>query len=131
MRYFTIEQRETLERQLKARAAELRREIDAALERADTTEAGHLANRFEELDDEAVADLEESIDLASLERDMRELRQVVDATRRLHSPELGICSDCGGDIPYARLAAQPTATRCRACEALAERTAAPGVHAAL
>ena len=43
MKYFTIEQREKLERRLKQRAAELRLEIDDALERAESSEAGHLA----------------------------------------------------------------------------------------
>jgi DnaK suppressor protein len=131
MKYFTIEQRETLERKLRERSAELRREIDDALERADTSDAGHLANRFEEIDDEALADLEESIDLASLQRDMRELRQVSDAMKRLHTPDFGICSDCGADIPYAHLEAQPVASRCRACEALSERARAEDIHAAL
>jgi DnaK suppressor protein len=131
MKYFTIEQRETLERKLRERSAELRREIDDALERADTSDAGYLANRFEEIDDEALADLEESIDLASLQRDMRELRQVSDAMKRLHTPDFGICSDCGADIPYARLEAQPVASRCRACEALSEHSRAEDIHAAL
>jgi RNA polymerase-binding transcription factor DksA len=100
MRYFTIEQRETLDRRLKERAAELRSEIDEALERADTSEAG-------------------------------ELKQVGAAIKRLHTPDFGVCQDCGADIPYARLEAQPTAIRCRACEALTERTHAEHLHAAL
>ncbi len=36
--------------------------------------------------------------------------------RRLHSPDYGVCQRCGADIPYARLAAQPAALHCAACE---------------
>ena len=131
MRYFTIEQRESLERMMKARATELRREIVDALERADAEDAGHLVNRFEEVDDASLANLEESIDLASLQRDVRELREVSEALKRLHTPDFGVCSDCGGDIPFARLEVQPVAIRCRACEALSEQRHAQNVHAAL
>ena len=131
MRYFTIEQRETLERQLRSRATELRREIDAALEHAECEDADHLAKRFKEIDDEALANLEEGIELASLLRDVQELRAVKEAIQRIHSPDFGVCADCEGEIPYARLKAQPMATRCRACEALSERASAQPVHAAL
>jgi RNA polymerase-binding transcription factor DksA len=36
--------------------------------------------------------------------------------RRLHSPGYGVCRGCGADIPYVRLAAQPAALYCAACE---------------
>jgi RNA polymerase-binding transcription factor DksA len=42
------------------------------------------------------------------------------ALERLHEPEYGVCADCGEDIPYARLAASPFATRCTACQERAE-----------
>ncbi len=109
MRYFTIEQRERLDCRLNERAAELRREIDEA--RTEAPEGRMGENPVEVLSGEA--------------------RQVSSALKRLHSPDFGICQDCGTDIPYARLEAQPTATRCRACEALTERSHTPGIHAAL
>ena len=111
MRYFTIEQRETLDRRLNERAAELRRELDDG--RADSAER---AGGLDVGNDEAISG---------------QLRQVNAALKRLHSPDFGICQDCGADIPYARLEAHPTAIRCRGCEALTERAHAPGVHAAL
>jgi len=37
------------------------------------------------------------------------------ALARLHSPEFGVCERCGGDIPYARLSADPLARLCRSC----------------
>lgn len=131
MKYFTIEQRETLEQQLKSRATELRREIDDVLEHADGDRSGPLASRFQKIEDEAVADLEQCSEFASLQRELRELGAIKEAMRRLHSPDFGVCMICNTEIPYARLTAQPIATRCRACEALAERPATQPLHAAL
>ena len=121
MRYLTIEQRETLQAWLKYRSAVLHREIAAALRRSGTEEAIRLANHLEELGDEAVADLESSIEIAEIERDVRELREVKRALARLHEPEYGVCVDCGADIPYSRLSANPTAMRCISCQRRSER----------
>jgi DnaK suppressor protein len=103
VRYLTIEQRESLQRKLRDRASSLRDEIAAALR-----------------DDEAVADLESSIDVAQLERDVRELREVEAALGRLHAPDYGICADCGAEISYSRLIVNPSATRCISCQTKAE-----------
>ena len=35
---------------------------------------------------------------------------------RLHSPEYGVCAECGKDIPYTRLLAVPAARHCAACQ---------------
>ncbi|MGB5081980.1 MAG: TraR/DksA family transcriptional regulator [Burkholderiales bacterium] len=124
MSHLTPGQRESLQRQLGERSSVLRNEIASALRRSDDPGAAALANHLEEIDDEAVADLETGIEIAEIERDMRELRRAKDALRRLHSPEFGICADCGAEIPFARLSAEPTATRCLACQTKAERTRA-------
>jgi len=118
----TQEQREALARRLSERTSVLRNEIASALSRSDSPGAARLANHLEEIDDEAVADLETGIELAEIERDMRELRRAKDALRRLDTPEFGVCTDCGAEIPFARLAAEPTATRCVDCQTIAERT---------
>ena len=124
MRYLTIEQRESLKRQLSDRVAALRDEIAAALRRSGSPEAIGLANHLDEIDDEAVADLESSIEVAEIERDLRELRGAEKALQRLHTPEYGVCTDCGADIPYSRMNAEPSATRCIACQTKAERSQA-------
>lgn len=121
MRYLTIEQRETLQSWLNFRAAVLRREIAGALRRSGSEAAISLANHLEETSDEAVADLESSIEIAEIERDVRELREVESALGRLHEPDYGVCADCGVDIPFSRLSANPTATRCIDCQRRAER----------
>jgi DnaK suppressor protein len=122
MRYLTIEQREALQRQLSDRAAALRDEVAAALRRSGSPEAIGLTNHLDEIDDEAVADLETSIEVAELERDVRELRDVNAALGRLHTPDYGVCTDCGSAIPYSRLSAKPSATRCVSCQGKAERS---------
>jgi RNA polymerase-binding protein DksA len=121
MRYLTIEQRQALQAQLESRAAMLRREISAALRRSGDEKALGLANHLDEIRDAPVADLESAIEIAEIERDVRELRGVEAALARIHEPEYGVCSDCGEDIPFSRLAANPAATRCTACQTRAER----------
>ena|SRR5262245_11772346 len=121
MRYLTLEQREKLQEWLKLRAVMLRREIAGALRGSGDERAIGLANHLDETDDEAVADLESAVEIAEIERDVRELREVERSLARLHEPEYGLCVDCGADIPYSRLVAYPTATRCFACQTRAER----------
>ena len=131
MRHLSIEQRKSLEQSLKARLAVLRGEITAALRQQDTPETAHLANRFEETGDDVLADIELSLDIASVERDMGELRSVVEALGRIDSPGYGICSDCDAPIPFARLQAEPAARRCIACQGRHEHSHAGGMHSSL
>jgi len=98
MHYFTIEQREALERQMLARAAELR--AGFAVQPASADEA------------------------AEREREVRELVYLESSLKRLHEPEFGLCTDCGTEIPFARLQANPIAVRCLACQRRHERVPA-------
>ena len=97
-RYLTIQQRETLQRLLNERAAALR----------------------EEIGDDRMADLNAEPEVAALERDVIELREIEAAQRRVHEPDFGLCVECDADIPFARLEANPSAKRCVACQARAE-----------
>jgi DnaK suppressor protein len=99
MHYFTIEQRESLRRQMEARAAVLRGEVGEDLK----------------------ADLNAEPEATVLALDVSELREIEAALDRLHEPEFGICADCSADIPFSRLQASPAARRCTACQALAEK----------
>jgi DnaK suppressor protein len=94
MRYFTIEQRESLQRALELRAARLMGEVR----------------------DDLAEDLNAEPEAAALKRDVEELRAIEEALRRLHQPEFGLCADCGESIPYTRLEANPAAMRCIDCE---------------
>lgn len=121
MRYLTIEQREALGAQIAGRAETLRAEIAAALRQPGDSDTIHLANHLAEIDDDALADLETALDVAALERDIAELRALDDAGVRLHGPDYGVCADCEEEIPFRRMAANPAATRCTACQAGYER----------
>lgn len=55
------------------------------------------------------------------ERDIAELREIAAAKDRMARGVFGECIDCGADILFARLQAQPTAARCLACQERLER----------
>ena len=113
--------RETLKRRLEARAAQLRRELGQVLHEDGEREDLGLPNRNVEVDDAAVAESETVLDIASVQRDARELEEVIAALGRIDTPEFGVCAECGGRIAPERLAAQPQAARCIDCERAAER----------
>jgi RNA polymerase-binding transcription factor DksA len=94
MRYFTLEQRESLQRWLEERAAVLRAELGEDLK----------------------ADLGAEPELAAAQRDADELKDVEAALARLHQSDFGSCAACGADIPYKRLHANPMARYCLSCQ---------------
>jgi DnaK suppressor protein len=120
-KHLTPAQLEALRARLVARAATLRTELGVALHEPSARHALGLPNRREETDDDALADLESSLDIAAVDRDARELGDVNDALARLEAGGYGLCEDCGGAIPWPRLQAQPQARRCIACETELER----------
>lgn len=130
MRYLTIEQRETLQATLTARADMLRAEIEKALSRQNG-DGISLPKHSEETDDDAIVDLESSLDIAQLSRETQELKEVEHALSRLHAPEYGQCSVCSADIPFTRLQANPAALRCVRCQADYERSRGETSHRAI
>ena len=72
--------------------------------------------------DESVADLIATLDHADLSRDVGELRAIEAARGRLKEGRYGECMQCGRDIDYARLRANPSAVRCIECQRLHEKT---------
>ena len=93
--------------EFKARLGELR----VALTPADAVEVK---------DNEALYDNSSSagISAAIVEITSRTLQGIEDALGRLESGTYGRCSDCGAEIPAARLRAIPSAVRCRGCQEL-------------
>ena len=106
----------TLASHLEARRRATRAELQAKLNAQDNPALLGLRNRMEETDDWAVADLETALDVAEVSRDAAELREVEIAQGRVQDGTYGTCQDCGEPIPYARLAANPSAPRCIACQ---------------
>jgi RNA polymerase-binding transcription factor DksA len=54
--------------------------------------------------------------LILFDRGLRRLREITAALRRIEEGSFGDCADCGRDIPGARLAAIPWASRCVRCQ---------------
>jgi len=112
----TTAERGTLAKQLEERRRVLRSELSAKLNAQDNPALLGLRNRMEETDDWAVADLETALDVAEVSRDVGELREVEAALLRMKDGSYGECIDCAKPIPFARLHANPSASRCIACQ---------------
>lgn len=115
------EQLSELQRAVDRRCEALQAEIrgDAGRAREDVFSA--VAGPVTDSGDAAQADLLADIDHAELSRDLRELRELEAAQERLRNGNYGACEDCGGDIPFERLNAQPAARRCFGCQRSYER----------
>lgn len=59
---------------------------------------------------------EREIAMALTDREQREMDAVTAALARLQRGDYGACADCGADIPFDRLKAEPWALRCVGCE---------------
>jgi DnaK suppressor protein len=76
--------------------------------------------------DESVLRMATDLDLQEAGRDVQELNDIDAALRRMDDGTYGTCEECGQDIGYSRLNAQPTARRCIADQEKYERTYAHG-----
>ena len=127
----TTQQYQTLRAGIEKRRAQLLDELreDAARVRADRFE--DLAGAAPDRGDESVATLIADLGHADLGRDLSELRALEAAHARLADGRYGICADCGGDIGFERLRANPAALRCVDCQRLHEKTYATGPGSSL
>ncbi len=66
---------------------------------------------------------ERELAMSLTDRERHELETVSAALRRLQTDEYGVCTDCGAEIPFDRLKAEPWALRCVACESKFEQRA--------
>lgn len=125
---YTPRQRELLHTQLESRLAELREQLGSDLSR--NHQAEDLAMAADEPGDEADRSVNASnvdLSLSTAHRHADEAAQLQAAMRRLEEDgteeaAFGQCVQCGADIPFARMLAQPTAVRCFACQSQHEKT---------
>ena len=108
----------TIEQRLQALLSELREDVERV--RRDRHE--ELAGASPDAGDESVATLIADLDHADVGRDLNELRELEAARTRLADGRYGVCDDCGGDIGYERLKANPAAVRCIECQTRHEKT---------
>lgn len=107
-----VQRREVLERQLADHRRGLSR-VELARELIE-----------QDLDDAPQREGEREFDLAMVDRDTAELRQVGRALARLDDEHFGRCDECGREIPFDRLKIEPWALRCVGCESELEAKAA-------
>lgn len=105
---------------LQARERKLRSEVAATRARGD---ADPLRVSREAVDrgEEAGAEVEQGLNDAEVARDMGEMRAISEALARLEAGRYGQCPDCDELIDERRLAAEPHAVRCTACQGRAEQ----------
>ncbi len=115
-------QRTALRLKLEARSGVLREEIRAGLEASNNEDYRKLAGEVHDMGEEALADLLVDVRLAEIDRDIVEINDIKAALARMRSGRYGICTDCGAQIPQARLQAYPTAKRCEPCQRKREHT---------
>ena len=112
-----------LARLLEARRARLLEDVRGELERPENLQYIELIDRVPaDIGDQSVGDALADLNLAIVDRHVREIREIEAAYVRLRAGRYGVCADCGDDIAEARLRAWPTAERCQACQQHRERT---------
>jgi phage/conjugal plasmid C-4 type zinc finger TraR family protein len=125
MASLTTSERDSLARMLDERKRLLREEIRRGLARMGNERYVDLLSGTSDAGDESVAMLLTDVTNAEVARDAAELRDIVAAEARIAAETYGTCIDCGAPIPFARLAAYPTAKRCLRCQQIREATRAP------
>jgi DnaK suppressor protein len=106
----------------------LKRDALAGVRRSADELSGEDADLFRDLGltgDGAMAEAEFERDVAGAGQVRAALMAIVTAERRLAKGEYGLCQDCGDAIGFARLEAQPAASRCVRCQELAEKPVGP------
>lgn len=119
-----LNRRQTIElaRTMTERRKALLEEIHSEVARAREEQYAAVAGATPDLGDLSVADLVADVDQAEVTRDLGELRALDVAIKRVLDGSYGLCVDCGEDIPFARLQAQPSAERCVVCQEHREKT---------
>lgn len=117
---------------LQARREALLAQIREALEQSGQTQYAEILGRsFGDSSDEALAVTLGDLSAARLDHELRQLKDLDAATKRIDGEDFGICEDCGAAIPAARLVANPAATRCTACQSVHEKTYSGLEHGSL
>ncbi|MCU0842056.1 MAG: TraR/DksA family transcriptional regulator [Thiobacillaceae bacterium] len=117
---------------LGAKREALLKQIQAALEETGQTQYAEVLGRGSgDSSDEALAITLGDLSAARLDHEVRQMRELDVAMRRLEDKDFGLCVDCGAAIPAARLVANPAAVRCIACQEVHEKTYAGQEHGSI
>ena len=105
---------------LQERERKLRDEVEAIRSRTDG-DPTRVAREAMDRQEEAETQVEHGINDAEVARDLAELREIGEALARLEAGRYGLCKDCEEAIDTRRLAAEPFAVRCTACQGRLEQ----------
>lgn len=112
-----------LERQLGRQYESLLEEVRDALEKSENQQYVELIDRAPaDSGDQATGDALADLNLAIIDRHVREIRDIEAARVRIREGGFGTCTDCGDNIEFERLLAYPTAMRCYTCQRQHEKT---------
>lgn len=118
----TAEQSRELRTLVEQRRAALAREVGRDLDRLREDGLDNIVGAVPDPGDESVQSLIQDLDQADAWRDLSELRTLDAARARMDEGSYGICSNCGQDIGFQRLRANPAAERCIQCQTQFEKT---------
>ena len=108
--------------QLKADYQKLLREVRDELEdTGDQHRIDLLNSEPGDAGDESMANALSDFNVAMIDRQVHEVRDIEAAFRRVKDGEYGVCIECGEDIGFNRLQAYPTAKRCIVCQEKREK----------
>lgn len=120
MSRLTPERIEQLEQRLERRRGELRGEIQNDAVDPNQKNLAEMVTNVRDPGDDSLALQLSDMSICATEKSMAELRAVEAALVRIEDGTYGECTDCGGQIPFERLEAYPTAVRCTACQSRRE-----------
>lgn len=112
---------QALLKRLNDRAAELQAEIGTKEQRQPAHDGKDHTHEVMDRGEEANHHVRVEVRNAEIDRDRTELRNIAMARERIETGTYFECADCGKTINVERLEAQPTATRCIACQEKAEK----------
>jgi RNA polymerase-binding protein DksA len=104
------------------RRAALRSEVNRDLDRVRQDDLDHIVGAVPDPGDESVQSLIQDLDQADASRGLSELRMLDAARSRIEEGSYGVCAQCGQDIGFERLRANPGALRCIQCQTQFEKT---------
>ena len=118
----TAEQVQELKAIVERRRAALAREVGQDLDRVREDGLDNVVGAVPDPGDQSVQSLIQDLDQAEASRDLSELRTLDAAHARIEDGSYGTCTNCGQDIGFERLRANPGAERCIRCQTLFEKT---------
>jgi DnaK suppressor protein len=118
----TPQQSEELKAVVERRREALISEFGRDLDRMREDRIDHVVGAVPDPGDESVQSLIQDLDQAEASRDLSELRTLDAARQRMADGSYGYCTNCGQEIAFERLRANPGAERCIQCQTQFEKT---------